>query len=205
MSNTDNKKNFSKNAKDLATANLGQKIRFYRQVAGLTQKQLGDACDKNESTIRNYELGNRYPDDDTLFDIASALEISPYALSTPKADIAPSALQFLFNLEKTLELTPTIINEKAYLEVSSDTDVDDNTVLPLVNVKRMIAHWASMYEKFQNGEIEEDTYLLWQAKYLSFATDAADVIYNSSDEKEISIDEKIANAKKRFRKASLKD
>ena len=61
-------------------------------------KQLGDACDKNESTIRNYELGNRYPADDTLFDIASALEISPYALSTPRADVAPSALQFLFNL-----------------------------------------------------------------------------------------------------------
>ena len=54
-------------------------------------KQLGDACDKNEST-------NRYPADDTLFDIASALEISPYALSTPRADVAPSALQFLFNL-----------------------------------------------------------------------------------------------------------
>lgn len=205
MSNTDNKKNFSKNAKDLATANLGQKIRFYRQVAGLTQKQLGDACDKNESTIRNYELGNRYPDDDTLFEIANALEISPYALSTPKTNVAPSALQFLFNLEKTLELTPTIINGKAYLEISSDTKEDDNTIPPLSNVKRMISHWASMYEKFQNGEIEEDTYLLWQAKYLSFATDAADVIYNSSDEKEISIDEKIANAKKRFRKASLKD
>lgn len=168
-------------------------------------KQLGDACDKNESTIRNYELGNRYPADDTLFDIASALEISPYALSTPRADVAPSALQFLFNLQKTLELTPTIIDRKAYLEVSSDTKEDDNTVPPLANVKRMISHWASMYEKFQNGEIEEDTYLLWQAKYLSFATDVADVIYNSSNEKEISVDDNIANAKKRFRKASLKD
>lgn len=206
MSNSDNKKKkFSKNAKDLATANLGQKIRFYRQVAGLTQKELADVCGKNESTIRNYELGNRYPDDDTLFEIANALEISPYALSTPKANVAPSALQFLFNLEKTLELTPTMIDGKAYLEVSSEIDVDDGAIPPLANAKRMIAHWASMYEKFQNDEIEEETYLLWQAKYLSFATDAADIIYNSSNEKEISIDENIADAKKRFRKASLKD
>lgn len=91
---------FSKNAKDLASANLGQKIRFYRQVAGLTQKQLADACDKNESTIRNYELGNRYPDDDTIYEIATALEISPYLLSSPKPDVAASALQFLFNMEK---------------------------------------------------------------------------------------------------------
>ena len=75
-----NKKNFSLNAKNLASANLGQKIRFYRQTAGMTQKELGSACNVNESTIRNYELGNRYPDSDTIFEIANALEISPYVL-----------------------------------------------------------------------------------------------------------------------------
>ena len=57
-----NKREFSLNAKNLASANLGQKIRFYRQIAGMTQKELGAACGVNESTIRNYELGNRYPD-----------------------------------------------------------------------------------------------------------------------------------------------
>lgn len=57
-----------------------------------------------------------------------------------------------------------------------------------------------MYEKFQNGEIEEDTYLLWQVKYFSFSTEAADVMYNRSDEKEISVDENIADVKKQFRK-----
>ena len=77
------KKNFSTNAKNLAMANLGQKIRFYRQIAGMTQKELGIASGLNESTVRNYELGNRYPDEDTIFEIANALEISPYVLSTP--------------------------------------------------------------------------------------------------------------------------
>ena len=115
-----------------------------KNIAGLTQKELADVRGKNESTIRNYELGNRYPDDDILFEIANALEISPYALSTPKANVAPSALQFLFNCGKTLELTPTMIDGKAYLEVSSDIDVDDVTIPPLENVKRIIAHWASI-------------------------------------------------------------
>lgn len=151
-------------------------------------------------------MGNRYPDDDTLFDIAYALEISPYCLATPRADVAPSALQFLFNMEKILELTPTTINGKVYLEVSSDMEVEDTeTVPPLANLKRMISHWADMYEKFQQGEIEEDTYLLWQAKHLSYGTNAADVIYAGSNEKEILVDERIADAKKRFRKASIKD
>ena len=89
-----NKREFSLNAKNLASANLGQKIRFYRQIAGMTQKDLGIAVGVNESTIRNYELGNRYPDTDTIFDIANALEITPYELSAPNPTSAASSLQY---------------------------------------------------------------------------------------------------------------
>lgn len=200
-----NKRDFSLNAKNLASANLGQKIRFYRQIAGMTQKELGSACGVNESTIRNYELGNRYPDSDTIFEITNALEISPYVLATPDPISAASSLQYLFSMEKTLDLTPTTIDGKVYLEVSSDTDVNDATVAPLSNLKRMFSHWATMYEKFINEEIDEETYLLWQAKYLSFGTDSADFLLDAENEKAIEVDKNISDAKKRFRKANLKD
>lgn len=199
-----NKREFSLNAKNLASANLGQKIRFYRQIAGMTQKELGTACDVNESTIRNYELGNRYPDSDTIFEISNALEISPYVLATPDPISAASSLQYLFSMEKTLDLTPTTIDGKVYLEVSSDIDVNDATVAPLSNLKRMFSHWATMYEKFINEEIDEETYLLWQAKYLSFGTDSADFLLDAENEKAIEVDKNISDAKKRFRKANLK-
>lgn len=200
-----NKREFSLNAKNLASANLGQKIRFYRQIAGMTQKELGVACGVNESTIRNYELGNRYPDSDTIFEISNALEISPYVLATPDPISAASSLQYLFSMEKTLDLTPTTIDGKVYLEVSSDIDVNDATVAPLSNLKRMFSHWATMYEKFINEEIDEETYLLWQAKYLSFGTDSADFLLDAENEKAIEVDKNISDAKKRFRKANLKD
>ena len=200
-----NKRDFSLNAKNLASANLGQKIRFYRQIAGMTQKELGSACGVNESTIRNYELGNRYPDSDTIFEISNALEISPYVLATPDPISAASSLQYLFSMEKTLDLTPTTIDGKVYLEVSSDIDVNDATVAPLSNLKRMFSHWATMYEKFINEEIDEETYLLWQAKYLSFGTDSADFLLDAENEKAIEVDKNISDAKKRFRKADLKD
>lgn len=200
-----NKRDFSLNAKNLASANLGQKIRFYRQIAGMTQKELGSACGVNESTIRNYELGNRYPDSDTIFEISNALEISPYVLATPDPISAASSLQYLFSMEKTLDLTPTTIDGKVYLEVSSDIDVNDATVVPLSNLKRMFSHWATMYEKFINEEIDEETYLLWQAKYLSFGTDSADFLLDAENEKAIEVDKNISDAKKRFRKANLKD
>lgn len=200
-----NKREFSLNAKNLASANLGQKIRFYRQIVGMTQKELGAACGVNESTIRNYELGNRYPDSDTIFEISNALEISPYVLATPDPISAASSLQYLFSMEKTLDLTPTTIDGKVYLEVSSEIDVNDATVAPLSNLKRMFSHWATMYEKFINEEIDEETYLLWQAKYLSFGTDSADFLLDAENEKAIEVDKNISDAKKRFRKANLKD
>ena len=200
-----NKREFSLNAKNLASANLGQKIRFYRQIAGMTQKELGAACGVNESTIRNYELGNRYPDSDTIFEISNALEISPYVLATPDPISAASSLQYLFSMEKTLDLTPTTIDGKVYLEVSSEIDVNNATVAPLSNLKRMFSHWATMYEKFINEEIDEETYLLWQAKYLSFGTDSADFLLDAENEKAIEVDKNISDAKKRFRKANLKD
>ena len=200
-----NKREFSLNAKNLASANLGQKIRFYRQIAGMTQKELGTACDVNESTIRNYELGNRYPDSDTIFEISNALEISPYVLATPDPISAASSLQYLFSMEKTLDLTPTTIDGKVYLEVSSDIDVNDATIAPLSNLKRMFNHWATMYEKFINEEIDEETYLLWQAKDLSFGNDSADFLLDAENETAIEVDKNISDAKKRFRKANLKD
>lgn len=199
-----NKREFSLNAKNLASANLGQKIRFYRQIAGMTQKELGSACGVNESTIRNYELGNRYPDSDTIFEISNALEISPYVLATPDPISAASSLQYLFSMEKTLDLTPTTIDGKVYLEVSSEIDVNDATVAPLSNLKRMFSHWATMYEKFINEEIDEETYLLWQAKYLSFGNDSADFLLDAENETAIEVDKNISDAKKRFRKANLK-
>lgn len=199
-----NKREFSLNAKNLASANLGQKIRFYRQIAGMTQKELGVACGVNESTIRNYELGNRYPDSDTIFEISNALEISPYVLATPDPISAASSLQYLFSMEKTLDLTPTTIDGKVYLEVSSDIDVNDATIAPLSNLKRMFNHWATMYEKFINEEIDEETYLLWQAKYLSFGNDSADFLLDAENETAIEVDKNISDAKKRFRKANLK-
>ena len=58
---------------------LGERIRFYRQQAGLTQKGLADLCGISESAIRNYELGNRVPDFLTVRNIAERLRVSYYA------------------------------------------------------------------------------------------------------------------------------
>ena len=52
------------------TSRVGYLIRNFRIASDMTQKELADKCGLNESTIRNYELGNRYPDEATLLNIA---------------------------------------------------------------------------------------------------------------------------------------
>ena len=50
----------------IANQSLGVRIRYFRKKKGFTQKELGEAIGVNDSTIRNYELGNRTPDANTM-------------------------------------------------------------------------------------------------------------------------------------------
>ena len=81
------------------TSRVGYLIRNFRIASDMTQKELADRCGLNESTIRNYELGNRYPDEATLLNIANNLGVSFYALSDPDVANIFSALHVLFDIE----------------------------------------------------------------------------------------------------------
>ena len=90
------------------TSRVGFLIRNFRIAAKMTQKELADKCGLNESTIRNYELGNRYPDEATLLNIANNLGVSFYALSDPDVANIFSTLHVLFDIEWAYGLRPTI-------------------------------------------------------------------------------------------------
>ena len=83
------------------TSRVGFLIRNFRIAAEMTQKELADKCGLNESTIRNYELGNRYPDEATLLNIANNLGVSFYALSDPDVANIFSALHALVVSQQT--------------------------------------------------------------------------------------------------------
>lgn len=55
---------------------IAERIRFARQAAGLTQKQLGERAGIAEPTIRKYELEKLNPKRSTLEKIANAVELS---------------------------------------------------------------------------------------------------------------------------------
>lgn len=55
---------------------VAKKIREYRKEAGLTQRELGEKIGVKHNTISSYESGTNEPEQNILFKIADALNIS---------------------------------------------------------------------------------------------------------------------------------
>lgn len=68
----DDKKNYDK-----INLHVGERIRKSRKTRGLTIQELADIIHKSRSTVSKYETGEISLDMVTLFDIASALQVSP--------------------------------------------------------------------------------------------------------------------------------
>lgn len=59
---------------------IGENIRYFRKLKGLTQKELGEKCNMTDSAIRRYENGGPTPKEENLSKIAQALGVSNFQL-----------------------------------------------------------------------------------------------------------------------------
>ena len=148
------------------TSRVGFLIRNFRIAAEMTQKELADKCGLNESTIRNYELGNRYPDEATLLNIANNLGVSFYALSDPDVANIFSTLHVLFDIEWAYGLRPTIKDGEVYFTFEKRLpSAGPRPQEDLDNFKKMIEYWALLRDKLEDGEITETEYYLKEIKF----------------------------------------
>lgn len=154
------------------TSRVGYLIRNFRIAADMTQKELADKCGLNESTIRNYELGNRYPDAATLLNIANNLNVSFYALSDPDVANIFSALHVLFDIEWAYGLRPTmkdgelIFKFEERLPSSGPRPQED-----LDTFRKMVEYWARLRDKLEAGEITESDYFYKEIRFPSNPVD----------------------------------
>ena len=142
---------------------VGTLIRQYRTLEGYTQKQLADKCELSESAIRNYELGIRTPDEETLHKIADALLVNYYLLAESDISNDTGVIHILFEMEKLYGIIPVMKDGEVYLKLSEDVDVrqsQDNTSL-----KEHLMTWASIKEKLSEGKINEADYFIWKSTY----------------------------------------
>ena len=82
---------------------IGERIRFFRNLRGMTQKYLGVLMGFPEKSadirMAQYESGSRTPKDDLTNSLAQALEVSPSALNVPDIDSYIGLMHTLFAIE----------------------------------------------------------------------------------------------------------
>ena len=82
---------------------IGERIRFMRNLRGMTQKWLGQAVGFPQKTadirMAQYESGTRTPKEDLVKALANVLEVSPLALSVPDIDSNLGFIHTLFAIE----------------------------------------------------------------------------------------------------------
>ena len=88
---------------------IGERIRFIRNLRGMTQKYLGTLVGFPEKTadirMAQYEAGTRTPKEDLTKALAGALDVSPLALDVPDIDSYFGLMHTLFALEDRYGLT----------------------------------------------------------------------------------------------------
>ena len=82
---------------------IGERIRFFRNLRGMTQKYLGQVVGFPEKTadirMAQYESGSRTPKADLTNTLAQVFEVSPQALTVPDNDSYIGLMHTLFTLE----------------------------------------------------------------------------------------------------------
>lgn len=142
---------------------VSKRIRFFRNLRGMTQEELGKAVGFSSRTaairIAQYEGGARTPRPELLKQISDALSVSEDALTTPDLESTACLMHTLFALEDACIFS--IFSLAGNIELWSD--IEDESV-PLT-VRVMLRTWAELREKYMCGKISKEEYDQWRYNF----------------------------------------
>ena len=82
----------------------GEKIKYFRNMRGISQETLGQLSGINSATIKKYEYGIRNPKPDQLLKIANALGISINIFMDFDIETVSDVLSLLFKLDDQIDM-----------------------------------------------------------------------------------------------------
>ena len=139
---------------------IGQRIKFIRNLRGLTQKELGLAIGFTDRTsdvrIAQYEAEKRVPKERMIEDIARVLDVEPFSLDVPNIDTYIGLLHTLFAIEDMYGLKIGEIDGKLCLKVDINSDS---------HFADRLNDWRYQAKKLSNGEISLAEYNDWRLNY----------------------------------------
>jgi len=147
---------------------IGERISFFRNLRGITQKFLGMQVGFPEKSadvrLAQYETGTRTPKADLTAALAAALDVSPQALAIPDIDSYIGLMHTLFTLEDRYGLHI----DEADGEVCLKVDVRKNK--DAARLHEMLCAWHREADKLEAGEISREEYDRWRYRYPEFDT-----------------------------------
>ena len=147
---------------------IGERIRFFRNKKGVTQKYLGQVVGFPERSadvrMAQYETGSRTPKADLTRTLAGFFEVSTDALTVPDIDSDIGLMHTLFALEDIRGLTIGEIDGEICLKL------DKSKGKTYVDMLEMLSAWAEQAKKLEAGEITREDYDRWRYRYPEFDT-----------------------------------
>ena len=147
---------------------IGERIRWFRNRSGMTQRQLGQELGINnrsaDSRIGQYEIEARIPKKDVIQKLARIFDVAEEAIDVPKIDNYIGLMHTLFTLEDRYGLTVTMLEGQVCLKP------DINHTHYSMQLSEDLRSWHEVKTKLTSGIIRSEDYDHWR---YSFPADRA--------------------------------
>ena len=145
---------------------IGERIHYFRNKCGMTQKQLGKLLGFPEKSadvrLAQYETGSRSPKADLTAALADALDVAPQALAVPDIDSYIGLMHTLFTLEDRYGLHVDEVDGEICLKVNVRKNRD------AAELHQMLCAWRQAAAMLEADEITQEQYDTWRYHYPEF-------------------------------------
>ena len=142
---------------------IGERIKYFRNLRGMTQKYLGQIIGFPVKTadvrMAQYETGTRTPKDELTNILAEALDVSPLALNVPDIDSYLGLMHTLFALEDLYGLS--VENKDGGYYLRFDPALGKGAEM----ISEMVKAWCAIADSYRRGEISKEEYDQWRYRY----------------------------------------
>lgn len=139
---------------------IGERIKRIRNFRKLTQAQLGKAVGLSDVRIRQYEIGNRTPNEDIIQELEKALNCNYRSIYEPSLYAAEDVMYTLFELDEHYDMNlyevanPDDPTEK-HIAVGFDYSLLDD----------FLSNRKKKKEDIASGKITKEEYFEWKINW----------------------------------------
>ena len=141
---------------------IGQRIKFFRNRKGMTQKQLGEQLGfmgkTSDVRMAQYESEARVPKIDLVKQMSQIFDINTHALTVPDIDTHIGLMHTLFALEDMYGIKIGEIDGELCLRLDREHREYQHLFEPF-------HAWQQMAAKLESGEISQEEYDNWRYNY----------------------------------------